>query len=297
MRCKNCGAELPDNAYFCSECGELTNMDNPEKTQNNYVNDINTPPEYNRSQSCPNCGSPIKENDDFCPQCGTRLNQKPYTPDSSGSGTGSKKILIALIVVLSVIVIAAVAVATAAVYNSQLTPTPTPEPTPRVTSVPLSTPTPTPTPTPIPVPKSRYEVVVSHISWAQAKAAAERKGGHLVTIQNQAEFNEVTSLLAGYSTVKNVWVGTCAPENVNSKSSAEAYWNSSDARWITGERFEFKKWRSGEPSGYDSGLAAPERYLQIFRPAKDGGAWSYNDAGDDLSEYKENTLAYVIEYE
>ena len=92
MRCKNCGAELPDNAYFCSECGELTNMDNPEKTQNNYGNDINTPPEYNRSQSCPNCGSPIKENDDFCPQCGTRLNQKPYTPDSSGSGTGSKKV-------------------------------------------------------------------------------------------------------------------------------------------------------------------------------------------------------------
>ena len=103
-------------------------------------------------------------------------------------------------------------------------------------------------------------------------------------------------MLDAYSNVRNVWVGACAPEGYYTHSEALSYWNSSSAKWITGEPFTFARWREGEPSGSDKNTGVAERYIQIFKPKADG-VWSFNDAGDDMRFYKSGSLAYIIEYE
>ena len=144
-----------------------------------------------------------------------------------------------------------------------------------------------------------YDVVVAHITWTEAKSAAEAKGGHLVTINDEEEFETIKNILINYSDVRSVWIGACAPPEIRTAAEARAYWNSSNAKWITGEPFTIDEdwWRSGEPSGYDVNLNIQERYLEIFRPKQDGYKWSFNDGSDDIHLSKAGQLAYIIEYE
>ena len=141
-----------------------------------------------------------------------------------------------------------------------------------------------------------YEVVVKKCTWETARQEAVSAGGHLVTINDSEEFTKIKNMLDAYSNVRNVWVGACAPEGYYTHSEALSYWNSSSAKWITGEPFTFASWREGEPSGSDKNTGVAERYIQIFKPKADG-VWSFNDAGDDMRFYKPGSLAYIIEYE
>ena len=141
-----------------------------------------------------------------------------------------------------------------------------------------------------------YEVVVKMCTWETARQEAVSAGGHLVTINDSDEFTKIKNMLDAYSNVRNVWVGACAPEGYYTHSEALSYWNSSSAKWITGEPFTFARWREGEPSGSDKNTGVAERYIQIFKPKADG-VWSFNDAGDDMRFYKSGSLAYIIEYE
>ena len=141
-----------------------------------------------------------------------------------------------------------------------------------------------------------YEVVVKMCTWETARQEAVSAGGHLVTINDSDEFTKIKNMLDAYSNVRNVWVGACAPEGYYTHSEALSYWNSSSAKWITGEPFTFARWREGEPSGSDKNTGVAERYIQIFKPKADG-VWSFNDAGDDMRFYKPGSLAYIIEYE
>lgn len=52
--CENCGAELRDNAKFCSSCGSSCEIVAAEK----------------KVRFCENCGSKLKGDDLFCPECG-----------------------------------------------------------------------------------------------------------------------------------------------------------------------------------------------------------------------------------
>ena len=141
-----------------------------------------------------------------------------------------------------------------------------------------------------------YEVVVKMCTWETARQEAVSAGGHLVTINDSDEFTKIKNMLDAYSNVRNVWVGACAPEGYYTHSEALSYWNSSSAKWITGEPFTFARWREGEPSGSDKNTGVAERYIQIFKPKADG-VWSFNDSGDDMRFYKSGSLAYIIEYE
>ena len=143
----------------------------------------------------------------------------------------------------------------------------------------------------------RYEVCVDMVTWETAKQRAENMGGHLITINNEDEFNKIINILSDkqYNKVRNVWIGAKATKSLSNYSEASSYWNSSNAKWITGEAFTFAQWRHNEPSGCDPNLKTPEPYLQIFRPKEDGYEWSFNDSGDDLSHYKQGTVAYIVE--
>lgn len=76
-KCK-CGADLPEKAKFCLECGERV----PEETNTvicpecgNRVPKAKFCPEcgHRFSNNCPNCGNPLADGAKFCMECGTKL--------------------------------------------------------------------------------------------------------------------------------------------------------------------------------------------------------------------------------
>ena len=60
MICKHCGAQIPDDSAFCSNCGNMVeNEDVQPRVQSGY---------------CTNCGAPIYEGSTVCETCGQRLD-------------------------------------------------------------------------------------------------------------------------------------------------------------------------------------------------------------------------------
>lgn len=157
-------------------------------------------------------------------------------------------------------------------------PTPTPAPTaPVETAVPTETPTPTPTPKPEPT----YEVVKADISWADAQAAAEAKGGHLVVIDSAEKWTRVAQL-ADESGLTYVWIGLYRAD-------------SGELAWVKDNIDPVYNWAAGEPSVRDTNGAA-ENYVLIARRS-DG--WYYNDCiGDPAAKYPQfygGKTGYIIE--
>lgn len=156
--------------------------------------------------------------------------------------------------------------------------TPTPAPTaPVETAVPTETPTPTPTPKPEPT----YEVVKADVSWADAEAAAEAKGGHLVVIDSAEKWTRVAQL-ADESGLTYVWIGLYRAD-------------SGELAWVKDNIAPVYNWAAGEPSVRDTNGAA-ENYVLIARRS-DG--WYYNDCiGDPAAKYPQfygGKTGYIIE--
>lgn len=156
--------------------------------------------------------------------------------------------------------------------------TPTPAPTTPVETV---VPTETPTPTPTPKPEPTYEVVKADISWADAQAAAEAKGGHLVVIDSAEKWTRVAQL-ADESGLTYVWIGLYRAD-------------SGELAWVKDNIDPVYNWAAGEPSVRDTNGAA-ENYVLIARRS-DG--WYYNDCiGDPAAKYPQfygGKTGYIIE--
>ena len=157
-------------------------------------------------------------------------------------------------------------------------PTPTPAPTAPVETV---VPTETPTPTPTPKPEPTYEVVKADVSWADAEAAAEAKGGHLVVIDSAEKWTRVAQL-ADESGLTYVWIGLYRAD-------------SGELAWVKDNIDPVYNWAAGEPSVRDTNGAA-ENYVLIARRS-DG--WYYNDCiGDPAARYPQfysGKTGYIIE--
>ena len=158
--------------------------------------------------------------------------------------------------------------------TAQATPTPT---VPVETAVPTETPTPTPTPKPEPT----YEVVTADVSWADAEAAAEAKGGHLVVIDSAEKWTRVAQL-ADESGLTYVWIGLHRTD-------------SGELAWVKDNVDPVYNWASGEPSVHDTNGAA-EDYVLITRT---NSGWYYNDCiGDPAGRYPQfysGKIGYIIE--
>ncbi len=158
--------------------------------------------------------------------------------------------------------------------TAQATPTPT---VPVETVVPTETPTPTPTPKPEPT----YEVVTADVSWADAEAAAEAKGGHLVVIDSAEKWTRVAQL-ADESGLTYVWIGLHRTD-------------SGELAWVKDNVDPVYNWASGEPSVHDTNGAA-EDYVLITRTNR---GWYYNDCiGDPAGRYPQfysGKIGYIIE--
>ncbi len=134
----------------------------------------------------------------------------------------------------------------------------------------------------------RYERVDEGMTWQQAKAYAERKGGYLAVITSPEEQAFVENLVSA-GTKKQYWLG--------------GYRSGASFFWVNGEAFSYSNWDKIEPNDFQGN----ESYLQIYRlknPAVSGSrALKWNDINNENTiRGEENffSLSYVgmiIEYD
>jgi len=125
-----------------------------------------------------------------------------------------------------------------------------------------------PTPTPIPenlitIDTSKYVVNKADVSWNTAANNCMDAGYHLVTINDQNEFQGLGALADKYG-LEKVWVG--------------GFRKSGDIVWLNGESVSYLPWAKGEPSYRDTN-GEPEYFLMMVKNSD--GTWSYNDVCDD----------------
>ena len=143
---------------------------------------------------------------------------------------------------------------------------PTPTPTLPVIITPQLTPTPEPTPTPVEAQpqKSVYTLYYEDVSWQTAQQRCIEMGGHLVTIADEDEFNEIASL-ANDKGATYIWIGCHRSDGT--------------LIWENGESVDYYRWDYNEPSYYDGNIQ--EDYVMLWNH---NGAWCYNDSRSDLLE-------------
>ena len=106
---------------------------------------------------------------------------------------------------------------------------------------------------------SRYEVIQGNITWQQAKADAESRGGHLLTITSDAEWIEIAKQIGDAAAYNSpFWMGA-------TDEAQEGTW-----KWITGEEWNFSQWMSGEPNN----AGGVEHYLQANLPGQSPRTWN-----------------------
>lgn len=186
-------------------------------------------------------------------------------------------------ILLTVLIICAAVLAVLLLRSLGVFGTPTTAETTPTPTVPVETvvPTETPTPTPTPKPEPTYEVVTADVSWADAEAAAEAKGGHLVVIDSAEKWTRVAQL-ADESGLTYVWIGLHRTD-------------SGELAWVRDNVDPVYNWASGEPSVHDTNGAA-EDYVLITRT---NSGWYYNDCiGDPAGRYPQfysGKIGYIIE--
>lgn len=182
------------------------------------------------------------------------------------------------VLIICAAVLAVLLLRSLGVFGTPTTAEATPTPT---VSVATPAPTETPTPTPTPKPEPTYEVVTADVSWADAEAAAEAKGGHLVVIDSAEKWTRVAQL-ADESGLTYVWIGLHRTD-------------SGELAWVKDNVDPVYNWASGEPSVHDTNGAA-EDYVLITRTSS---GWYYNDCiGDPAGRYPQfysGKIGYIIE--
>ena len=203
---------------------------------------------------------------------------KPKKQPSAEQRQSHKAGILLTVLIICAAVLAVLLLRSLGVFGTPATAEPTPTPTVPVETV---VPTETPTPTPTPKPEPTYEVVTADVSWADAEAAAEAKGGHLVVIDSAEKWTRVAQL-ADESGLTYVWIGLYRAD-------------SGELAWVKDNIDPVYNWAAGEPSVRDTNGAA-ENYVLIARRS-DG--WYYNDCiGDPAAKYPQfygGKTGYIIE--
>ena len=145
----------------------------------------------------------------------------------------------------------------------------------------------------------RYEFLVGDVTWYEAYEDCIARGGHLVTIESQEEFEILTEQLMDQKMERYLfWLG-----GMRLGESREYRWV--DEAGNMGEEplcgsdaaVEYQNcWLEGEPT-YQSG-ESQERFMTMFYKT-DQERWVWNDVAEDLlseAPFYEGRIAYICEY-
>lgn len=145
-----------------------------------------------------------------------------------------------------------------------------------------------------------YELIVDDVTWTEAYNACLARGGYLVRINSEEEYQEILEQIDDEDK-RNIkfWLG-------GARSAEDVY----EYRWIyedgvsgseiLNEDEPFRSyWLDGEPSFHNESDSQDEIYMNMFYVSKEG-RWVWNDVPDDLIavvEYYSGTVGYICEYE
>lgn len=144
-----------------------------------------------------------------------------------------------------------------------------------------------------------YELLVSDVTWTQAYEDCIARGGYLVRINSEEEYQAILQQISREE--KNnikFWLGGRRDADAH-----EYYWAYEDGSHgdevLNGEDKYASYWLSGEPSYEDEAVGSQEMYMNMFYMKKED-RWVWNDAPDDLiaavNTYA-GTTGYICEYE
>lgn len=145
----------------------------------------------------------------------------------------------------------------------------------------------------------RYEIVVKDCTWTQAYDDAKARGGYLVHINTQDEYDYIQSNLLNTESSRKLklWIG-----GVRASGTYEYHWANADGTFgqeILNSSDYTGVWMDGEPSFRDNSIGRDEYYMNIFYYKRDK-RWVWNDVPDDIiaaiSSYK-GTVGYICEYD
>lgn len=119
-----------------------------------------------------------------------------------------------------------------------------------------------------------YLVVKKKMGWHDAKRFAEWLGGHLVTIEDEAENRFVADLARGEGVSRDFWIGL-----TDEVKEGEFI-------WVTGEPLSYTNWHLGEPSNW--GVGGNEHYVEI---GYFDDLYSWNDS------YESDNQPFVVEFD
>lgn len=145
-----------------------------------------------------------------------------------------------------------------------------------------------------------YELIVDDVTWTEAYSACIARGGHLVRIDSEEEYQVILQQIdeEEKGNIK-FWLG-------GARDATDVY----EYRWIyedgtygsavlnEDEPFLFY-WLNGEPSFYDESILQDEMYMNMFYVSKEE-RWVWNDVPDDLiavAGFYSGTVGYICEYE
>lgn len=144
--------------------------------------------------------------------------------------------------------------------------------------------------TPIPMPTSAIRILqtanyqghtyhlISSDSWTNSEAFAQTLGGHLATINDEAENQFIYDTFTSNGKVdRGLWIG------LNDAAVEGTF------VWAGGEPVTFTKFKGGEPNNFGPG----EDYIHIFNPS-DNRAPFWNDVPDAAAPF-ETPLFGVVE--
>ncbi len=125
----------------------------------------------------------------------------------------------------------------------------------------------------------RYQAISGKMSWDEAMADAEKRGGHIATITSEAEWKAIKEVL-GEIPHGHYLGGT--------DEKTEGTWE-----WITQEAWKFTKWAKGEPNDASHKVYGDsEDYLQTWTKTTDGNRL-WNDIWGAVNHHSKG---YILEF-
>lgn len=143
-----------------------------------------------------------------------------------------------------------------------------------------------------------YELIVADVSWSQAYYDCMDRGGHLVRITTDAEYQAILQQIADEGKENIIfWLGGARNDD------SGYYWIYNDGYFgseVLNEDAKYASyWMDGEPSFFDAAAAVDETRMSMFRLSSNG-QWVWNDVPDDIlsvASFYSGKIGYICEYE
>lgn len=143
-----------------------------------------------------------------------------------------------------------------------------------------------------------YELIVADVTWSQAYYDCMDRGGHLVRITTDAEYQAILQQISSEGKENIIfWLGGARNDD------SGYYWIYDDGYFgseVLNEDAKYASyWLDGEPSFHDDAAGVDETRMSMFRLSS-SGQWVWNDVPDDIlsaAGFYSGKIGYICEYE